>query len=99
MNIVPETKHDYEKRKQFLEEAKQLDKEEYHEIFRIIKKNAVEFSENSNGVFFDINQVNDETFKKLEGFMDYCKTQRCSEKKRIDELKIIRTEQLKDASP
>ncbi len=95
---VPETRQMYEKRKQFLEEVKQLDKEEYQEIFRIIKKNEVEFSENSNGIFFDLNQITDEIFHKLENFMDYCKTQRFEEKKRTEELKIIRTEQLKEES-
>jgi len=87
---VPETKQMYEKRKQFLEEVKALDKEEYQEIFRIIKKSSVEFSENSNGVFFDLNQVTDEIFQKLESFMDYCKTQRSEEKKRSEEIKNIR---------
>ena len=90
---VPETKQMYEKRKQFLEDVKQLDKEEYHEIFRIIKKNDVEYSENSNGIFFDINQIKDEIFQKLEAFMNYCKTQRSEEKKRSEEIKTysIRT--------
>ena len=95
---VPETKQMYEKRKQFLEEVKGLDKEEFQEIFRIIKKNGVEFSENSNGVFFDLNQISDEIFQKLKSFMDYCKTQRSEENKRKEEIKFIRTEQLKDES-
>jgi DNA integrity scanning protein DisA with diadenylate cyclase activity len=95
---VPETKQTFEKRKQFLDEVKTLDKEEYQEIFRIIKKNNVEFSENSNGVFFDLNQVSDEIFQKLEAFMNYCKTQRSEEKKRSEEIQTIRSEQLKDDS-
>ena len=82
----------YEKRKFFFEEVKHLDKEEYHEIFRIIKKHSVEYTENNNGVFFDLNRINDETFQKLDEFMNYCKTQRSNEKQRNEEIKTFRSQ-------
>ena len=43
-----------ERKKLFLEELKTLTTDQYYEIFRIIKRNDVEYSENSNGVFFDL---------------------------------------------
>jgi len=98
INDVPDLKRGYEKRKQFLDDTKGLEKEEYHEIFRILKKNDVEYSENSNGIFFDINTVSDEILDKLVAFMELCKTQRSDEKKRNAEMETIRTKQLKDTA-
>jgi len=98
MDTVPDIKRGYERRKQFLDDTKTLEKEEYHEIFRILKKNAVEYTENSNGVFFDINTVSKDTFEKLLSFMELCKTQRSDEKKRNAEMETIRTKQLKDTA-
>lgn len=34
-------------------------------VFGVIKKNDDEFSENSNGIFFDINRVSDRTLCEL----------------------------------
>ena len=45
------TNEEYEERKVFLEELKKLVKVEQEEIFRILKKNKCDYSENSNGVF------------------------------------------------
>ena len=95
---IPDLKRAYERRKQFLDDTKTLEKEEHHEIFRILKKNDVEYSENSNGIFFDINTVAEEVFEKLVAFMELCKTQRSDEKKRNAEMETIRTKQLKDTA-
>jgi hypothetical protein len=88
----------YEILKEETDDSKTLEKEEYHEIFRILKKNSVEYSENSNGIFFDINTVSDEILDKLVTFMELCKTQRSEEKKRNAEMESIRTKQLKDTA-
>ena len=47
----------YEKRKQLLEELKLLSKIEQEGIFRILKTTNSSFSENSNGIFFDISNI------------------------------------------
>mgnify|MGYP000859403345 CR=1 FL=1 len=60
------TKEEYEQRKHTLEDFKSLDKEEYEEIFRIIKRNGVPFTENSNGVHFDLCYVNQETMLQIQ---------------------------------
>lgn len=67
---------DYEKRKAFLEDLKSLNKTEKEEIFRILKKNSCSFSENSNGIFFDVARLNDETFSQCLSFMEFCKQNR-----------------------
>ena len=45
---------EYDKRKLFLEDLKTLSKEEHKELFRILKQAKTEYTENSNGIFFDV---------------------------------------------
>ena len=67
---------DYEERKAFLEDLKILNKVEKEELFRILKKNFVPLSENSNGIFFDVSSLDKETFLQLVSFMEFCKENR-----------------------
>jgi hypothetical protein len=83
-------KYDYEQRRQVLDDIKNqgLTKEEYEELFRIIKRSNVEYSENSNGVFFDLSIVPDEVLEKIISFLELCKEQRKSEEVRTHELEF-----------
>jgi hypothetical protein len=81
-----------ERKKQFLEELKTLTADQYYEIFRIIKRNNVEYSENSNGVFFDLNGMDDSIFQKLCQFMELCKTQSQDDATRSKEIDVLRQE-------
>ena len=85
-------KNEYEAKKQFLEDLKQLSKTEHEEIFRIIKRNHVDYTENSNGVFFDLQNVNSDIFIQLHKFMELCSTQRANEESRNNELNTLRQE-------
>jgi hypothetical protein len=67
---------DYDERKRFLDELKSLSKSEQEEIFRILKSERVEFSENSNGVFFDLCKVPQDSFIKFQKFMEFCRKNR-----------------------
>ena len=80
------TNTDYDKRKQFLEDLKKLVKSEQEEIFRIIKRSKVEYSENSNGIFFDVLKLSKETFEKIQEFMNFCKENRIDFSKREKEM-------------
>jgi hypothetical protein len=84
------TKEEYEQRKHTLEDFKSLDKEEYEEIFRIIKRNGVPFTENSNGVHFDLCYVNQETMLQIIKFLELCNVQRRNEETRSKELDTLR---------
>jgi hypothetical protein len=42
-----------------------LTEEDARYVFRVIKKNDDEFTENSNGIFFDMNRVSDRTLCEL----------------------------------
>ena len=83
---------DYEARKQFLEDLKLLDKNEYEEVYRLIHRDGVDYTENSNGVFFDLTMLSNTTFLKLTQFMELCKAQRKSEEARVQELNHLRQE-------
>ena len=89
---APPSKSDYELRKQMLEELKQLSKDEYKEVFRIIKQHNVEFTENSNGIFFDLNLVSEDAFVDLAKIMKLCKEQRANEQSRKTEMDTLRME-------
>jgi hypothetical protein len=82
----------YEVRKQLLDEVKNLSTEEYYELFRILKKYNVDYSENSNGIFFDLASVSQEVFDKIKSFMEYSKAQKKSEEDRTNTLHTLRQE-------
>jgi hypothetical protein len=67
---------DYEKRKLLLEDLKLLNKIEQEEVYRILKINNASFTENSNGIFFDVAKLNDEVYDLINKFMDFCKNNR-----------------------
>jgi hypothetical protein len=67
---------EYEQRKLFSQEVKLLTKNEMEEIYRILKMQKAEFSENSNGIFFDVSKLPAELFKELQQFILFCKKNR-----------------------
>ena len=87
------TNTEYELRKQFLLDLKTLSKTEAQKVFDIVKQHKVEYSENSNGIFFDITKVEADAFKELETYMQFCKKVR-EEQTIRDENKRIAQENL-----
>lgn len=83
---------EYEKRKVLFENLKMLVTSEYEEIFRILKRNNESYTENSNGIFFDVMTIKNETFTDMEKFMDFCLKTRQSEQVRQKELDEARGE-------
>ena len=83
---------DYDIRKQLLEDLKILNKQEQEEIFRIVKLSNTIFSENSNGIFFDISKLNNTVLEQILVFIKFCKqnrqnfTSREEEEKRAQEI-------------
>lgn len=66
------TKEEYEDRKHFLDNLKNLSKTEHEHILKILKAEDAKFSENSNGVFFDVSTISSELFSKLQTYMNFC---------------------------
>ena len=84
------TSEEYEQRKLFSQEVKLLTKNEMEEVYRILKLHKAEFSENSNGVFFDASKLPAEIFEKLQAFMVFCKKSRDDCNAREEEFKRAR---------
>jgi len=42
----------------------------YKQIFKIIKLSGVKITQNSNGVFFNMNELSNETLKKIDDYID-----------------------------
>lgn len=80
----------YDKRKQLFDNLKMLVTSEYEEFFRIIKRNNEPYTENSNGIFFDVMNLKDETFAEMEKFMEFCMKVRTDEADRLKELKDLK---------
>jgi hypothetical protein len=70
------TNEEYEERKLFLDELKKLVIVEQEEIFRILKKNNCDFSENSNGIFFDLSKLSSASFLQMKAFLSFCQANR-----------------------
>ena len=45
---------DYEQRKEFCKEMNTLSRPELEEVYRILRREGGEYSENSNGIFFNV---------------------------------------------
>ena len=67
---------EYERRKRLLENLKGLSKSEYIEVVKLLKKHAVVVSENANGVFFNVANIDQVTFDALELFLRFAQSNR-----------------------
>jgi len=67
---------DYERRKLFLDGLKGLTKSEHIEIVRILNAHEAPFSENHNGIFFNVVSLSSEVFDKLELFLKFTQSNR-----------------------
>ncbi len=84
------SQNEYDERKEFIEKLGTLVKSEQEEIFRIIKKAEDQWSENSNGIFFDVSILKTDTFDKLKSFMHFCMENRKEQEQRQKEMDALR---------
>jgi hypothetical protein len=80
----------YDERKKIFENLKGLVNSEYEEIYRIIKKTKETYTENSNGIFFDLTTISDEAFLNIKEYINYCLKTRQEHESRLKELETIR---------
>ena len=67
-----ESKYDYSKKLQLVRKINKIKKKDYLiNIFKIILKDNKDFSENNNGVFIFFHNLADETYEKLEMYVNY----------------------------
>lgn len=79
---VPDLKIEYDLKKKFLEDIKGLDKGIFEDMFRVIKANEIEYSENSNGIFFDLVPLEMSIFNQLQDCISRSQQQKLLEKER-----------------
>lgn len=77
-------------RNYIFDNIKSLVASEYEEVFRIIRKNKESYSENSNGVFFDLSSVGYNTLHKIKEYIDFCLKTRQEHEIRLKDLESIR---------
>jgi len=70
------TDAEYERRKTFHGNLKSLTKAENIEILRVLQRGEETFSENLNGIFFNVVSLKQETFDALELFLNFTHSNR-----------------------
>ena len=67
---------EYSRREKFLNALRQLGEPEFLEILRLVQKKNIHYSENANGVFFDVVALDQDTFNELEQFIEFVRKNR-----------------------
>lgn len=80
----------YDERKKVFDTMKLLVKPEQEEVFRIIRKMKENYTENSNGIFFDLSIISDDTFNQINEYLQFCLKTREDHEDRLKELETIR---------
>jgi dsDNA-specific endonuclease/ATPase MutS2 len=80
----------YEERKKIFDNIKVLEKPEQEEIFRIIRKTKESYTENSNGIFFDLSVISEESFNQIKEYLNFCLKTRQEDAERLKDLETIR---------
>jgi len=80
----------YDERKKVFDTIKLLVKPEQEELFRIIRKTKETYTENSNGIFFDLSLISDDTFIQIKDYLKFCLKTREEHEDRLKELESIR---------
>jgi hypothetical protein len=75
-NPGPLSPEEYEKRREFLDALKGLTKAECIEIVRILQKHDVTYSENTNGIFFNVGMLDQPVFESLVQFLHFTQSNR-----------------------
>jgi hypothetical protein len=81
---------EYEERKKIFDYLPTLVKSEQEEVFRIVRKTKESYTENSNGIFFDLNMISDHTFQLIKKYIQFCLETRQDHESRLKELELIR---------
>ena len=82
----------HDERKRIFDAIKTLVKPEQESIFRIIRKTKESYTENSNGIFFDLSAISDDTFLQIKDYLDFCLKTRQDHELRVNELETLRIE-------
>jgi len=62
-----------QKKRKLIDITKNLSHLEYYEIFNILESSNSQYSDNNNGIFVNLHNVNDEIIDKIFDFLDFIK--------------------------
>ena len=83
---------EYDQRRKLWEGIKSLIKSEQEELYRILKRNEVEITENTNGIFFDVGKLSQTIITQIEKFLQFCSQNRINFEERDKEMESLRQE-------
>jgi hypothetical protein len=63
---------DSERCKKIVNSIRDLSKTEIDELFKLLYKDHCEYTQNNNGIFFNLSWVSEETMVKIEQFIQFC---------------------------
>jgi hypothetical protein len=63
---------DAERCKRVVNAIRDLSKTEVDELFKLLYKDNCEYTQNNNGIFFNLSWVSEETMTKIEQFIEFC---------------------------
>jgi hypothetical protein len=83
---------DYDTRKKLFEEIKKMNRTEQEELYRILKTCNEEVSENKNGIFFDLMNLQGITIEKIQEWISFCSKNKIQFEIREKELEKLEKE-------
>ena len=89
-NLQTLTQDEYEQRRKVWETVKTLNKSEQEELFKILKFSNVEYTENTNGIFFDVAKLPDLVIQKIMKFLAFCAQNRVDFEERDKTMEHLR---------
>jgi Bromodomain extra-terminal - transcription regulation len=91
-NTTVLSQKEYDQRRKLWEGIKSLIKSEQEELYRILKRNEVEITENTNGIFFDVGKLSQSIITEIEKFLQFCSQNRINFEERDKEMESLRQE-------
>ena len=59
-----------------MQKIQKLSSTEHEEVFKIIREHDVSFSQNKNGVFFNLTTIPDDIIERIDKMVDFCLSQK-----------------------
>jgi hypothetical protein len=89
---MSQTQEEYDQRKKVWESIKTLSKSEQEELFRILLRNKIEYTENTNGIFFDVGKLETNVLDQIQKFLNFCQQNRIDFERRNQDMEDLRKE-------
>ena len=73
MNTQQNVTFKYDEKKKIVFRIQNLKNRKFYiKLFKIILNQNIDYNKNSNGIFFNINKLDNSQFNKINTFLDYC---------------------------